>query len=77
MLTLFEPRVSKPTLLVLGSRSAADCSRLGLLPRALTAGKDCPLCGQVSSANESDQVNEGHSVDALAIRGYEGRGTLR
>ena len=32
---------------------------------------------QVSIANESDQVNEGHSVDALAVRGYEGRGTLR
>ena len=31
----------------------------------------------VGSANESDQVNEGHSVDALAVRGYEGRGTLR
>ena len=32
---------------------------------------------RVSIANESDQVNEGHSVDALAVRGYEGRGTLR
>ena len=27
--------------------------------------------------NESDQVKEGHSVDALALRGDEGRGTLR
>ena len=27
--------------------------------------------------NESDQVNEGHLVDALALRGDEGRGTLR
>ena len=27
--------------------------------------------------NESDQVIEGHSVDALALRGDEGRGTLR
>ena len=27
--------------------------------------------------NESDQVQEGHSVDALALRGDEGRGTLR
>jgi hypothetical protein len=31
----------------------------------------------VSIANESDQVTEGHSVDALAARGDEGRGTLR
>ena len=27
--------------------------------------------------NESDQAKEGHSVDALALRGDEGRGTLR
>ena len=27
--------------------------------------------------NESDQVNEGHLVDALALRGDEGRATLR
>jgi hypothetical protein len=27
--------------------------------------------------NESDQVKEGHLVDALALRGDEGRGTLR
>ena len=27
--------------------------------------------------NESDQVKEGRSVDALALRGDEGRGTLR
>ena len=27
--------------------------------------------------NESDQVTEGHLVDALALRGDEGRGTLR
>jgi len=27
--------------------------------------------------NESNQVIEGHSVDALALRGDEGRGTLR
>jgi hypothetical protein len=27
--------------------------------------------------NESDQVREGHLVDALALRGDEGRGTLR
>ena len=26
---------------------------------------------------ESDQVPEGHLVDALALRGDEGRGTLR
>jgi hypothetical protein len=27
--------------------------------------------------NESDQVPKGRSVDALALRGDEGRGTLR
>ena len=27
--------------------------------------------------HESNQVSEGHSVDALALRGDEGRGTLR
>jgi hypothetical protein len=27
--------------------------------------------------DESDQVPEGHSVDALALRGDEGRATLR
>jgi hypothetical protein len=27
--------------------------------------------------NESDQVPKGRSVDALAVRGDEGRGTLR
>jgi len=27
--------------------------------------------------NESDQVKEGHLVDALALRGDEGRATLR
>ena len=31
----------------------------------------------MSIDNESDQVIEGHSVDALALRGDEGRGTLR
>jgi hypothetical protein len=27
--------------------------------------------------NESNQVSKGRSVDALALRGEEGRGTLR
>ena len=31
----------------------------------------------VSIANESDQVTKEHLVDALAVRGEEGRGTLR
>ena len=31
----------------------------------------------VSIANESDQVTKEHLVDALAVRGDEGRGTLR
>ena len=34
------------------------------------------ICGLFSD-NESDQVPEGRSVDALALRGDEGRGTLR
>ena len=32
---------------------------------------------QVDIDNESDQVSKGYPVDALAIRGDEGRGTLR
>ena len=32
---------------------------------------------RMSIDNESDQVKEGHSVDALATRGDEGRDTLR
>ena len=31
----------------------------------------------VGIANESDQVTKGHLVNALAVGGYEGRGTLR
>jgi hypothetical protein len=31
----------------------------------------------VDVGNESDQVKEGHLVNALALRGDEGRGTLR
>ena len=33
--------------------------------------------GTMGIDNESDQVREGHLVDALALRGDEGRGTLR
>lgn len=32
---------------------------------------------RVDVDNESNQVSKGHSVDALALRGDEGRGTLR
>jgi hypothetical protein len=40
------------------------------------AARDKPLvCADIG--NESDQVKEGHLVDALALRGDEGRGTLR
>ena len=35
------------------------------------------LCRGVGIDDESDQVPEGHLVDALALRGDEGRGTLR
>jgi hypothetical protein len=34
-------------------------------------------CRAVGIDNESDQVPKGYSVDALALRGDEGRGTLR
>jgi hypothetical protein len=36
------------------------------------SGKD-----EAGIVHESDQVKEGHLVDALALRGDEGRGTLR
>jgi hypothetical protein len=35
------------------------------------------LCRGVGIDDESDQVPEGHMVNALALRGDEGRGTLR
>ncbi len=34
-------------------------------------------CGRRMIAGELDQASEGHLVDALALRGDEGRGTLR
>jgi len=43
-----------------------------LLSEAVISGRNT-----VSIANESDQVTKGHLVDALALRGDEGRGTLR
>ncbi len=43
-----------------------------LLSEAAEGGRNT-----VSIANESDQVTKGHLVDALAVRGEEGRGTLR
>jgi hypothetical protein len=33
--------------------------------------------GGADIVHENDEVQEGHSVDALALRGDEGRGTLR
>ncbi len=36
-----------------------------------------PLGMTLGVDNESDQVREGHLVNALALRGDEGRGTLR
>ena len=35
------------------------------------------LCRGVGIDDESNQVPEGHMVNALALRGDEGRGTLR
>lgn len=35
------------------------------------------LCRGVGIDDKSNQVPEGHMVDALALRGDEGRGTLR
>ena len=51
----------------------AECS----LARAasLRGGRGEP--NTVSIANESNQVTKEHLVDALAVRGEEGRGTLR
>jgi hypothetical protein len=46
--------------------------RRSSLPRELR-----PIFCVVSIANESDQVTKEHLVDALAVRGEEGRGTLR
>ena len=37
----------------------------------------CRGMGREGIDDESDQVQEGRSVDALALRGDEGRGTLR
>jgi hypothetical protein len=34
-------------------------------------------CRAMGVGNESDQVSKGYPVDALALRGDEGRGTLR
>ena len=36
-----------------------------------------PWASQLGIDDESDQVTEGYLVDALALRGDEGRGTLR
>ena len=45
-------------------------------PRGWSGLADGLLQG-MGMGNESDQVTEGHLVDALALRGDEGRGTLR
>ncbi len=52
--------------------------RLVLLARENSRFQLCRgLNRLVDVDNESNQVIEGHSVDALALRGDEGRGTLR
>lgn len=65
-----------------------SCRSTGSLRRAEREGRD--ICDRrlawliadrmmkwTDIDNESDQAQEGHSVDALASRGDEGRGTLR
>ena len=47
------------------------------LPYAVLSERRKAGSNTVSIANESDQVTKGHLVDALAVRGEEGRGTLR
>ena len=47
------------------------------LPYAVLSERRKAGSNTVSIANESDQVTKGHLVDALAVRGDEGRGTLR
>ncbi len=53
-------------------RAEGSLFRSPLFSRGVKEGVD-----PVSIANESDQVTKGHLVDALAVRGDEGRGTLR
>ena len=71
-----------------GTRDCLCFARVGSSGQTLLPLQDalCVLLGllvfglrptAVSINNESDQAKEGHSVDALALRGDEGRGTLR
>jgi hypothetical protein len=54
---------------------ARHCSFLVVMKQA---GLFCPSMPQIAGiGDESDQVPKGRSVDALASRGDEGRGTLR
>ena len=62
------------TTWILRACSARDRSeRIGTLVFLI----DRPALCRADMDHESDQVKEGHSVDALALRGDEGRGTLR
>ena len=55
--------------LIAGLFATGSCCPVGTCSRAGPAGADID--------HGSDQVPEEHSVDALALRGDEGRGTLR
>jgi hypothetical protein len=87
-----EDRSGKPLIRAIPKIGEARASRSGWiskkklvftrLVRRATGGLVSPSSMDVRAErtgidNESDQVKEGHSVDALALRGDEGRGTLR
>jgi hypothetical protein len=75
------PKIGKASALRSGSISKKKLvfTRLviGKLVAGLTVVEVCCAPSVTGIDNESDQVKEGHSVDALALRGDEGRGTLR
>ena len=52
-------------------------SRIGPRSNAKGERRNDDLCRGVGIDDESNQVPKGYLVDALALRGDEGRGTLR
>jgi hypothetical protein len=62
----------------LGGAGAVTCRLRGGLPVLQKGQAAVALCrGGSGIGNGSDQVSQGYLVDALALRGDEGRGTLR
>ena len=61
-----------------GRQRTEDIRRLqSALRRAIECGCLCRGTCALGIDDESDQVPKGYPVDALALRGDEGRGTLR